>query len=202
MSENEISDEVLKAINAWKISLLDLTGRNQLLFLKDYKYQIDLDKLNDAEGNNFDIKRFTQELLSNSNNDQFEIAPIDFFTNDNTEDMPEQNIKNVGEVENQESEDLHLNNILQKLNEFALDKKIFDEEIIKKAFSEALKIFEDLGYSDDIEKWDEEALPNLIEETKRILNDSTSKNNQNPEKSISDLEGVTNLLNKLRDNDN
>ena len=53
MSENAPSNEFLSAINAWKVALLDLTGRNQLLFLKDYKYQIDLDKFNDEDGNNF-----------------------------------------------------------------------------------------------------------------------------------------------------
>ena len=138
MSENTPSDDLLSAINAWKIALLDLTGRNQLLFLKDFKYQIDLDKFNDEDGNNFQTEKFINELIDNSENDQFEIAPIDYFIVDPTDDVSDEKEEDVDITENQKVESERLENILNILNEYGLDNKIFDAEIIKNAFSKAV----------------------------------------------------------------
>ena len=194
MSENTPSDELLSAINAWKIALLDLTGRNQLLFLKDFKYQIDLDKFNDEDGNNFQTEKFINELIDNSENDQFEIAPIDYFIVDPTDDVSDEKEEDVNITENQKVESERLEYILKILNEYGLDNKIFDAEIIKNAFSKAVETFKESGYPEDIEKWEVEALPKVIKESAEGTDEVIKKN-------ITDPNDIKDLLNRLRDDD-
>ena len=201
MSENAPSNEFLSAINAWKVALLDLTGRNQLLFLKDYKYQIDLDKFNDEDGNNFQTEKFINDLIKNSEDDQFEIAPIDYFIEDPTEEVIAENKDNVDKAENQNVESERLDNIIQILNEYGFDNNIFDSEIIQTGYKNALKIFIDSGHSNNIEKWEVENISKLIEEAKRIIKDMNDNNEEDPKKNISDLEEIRDLLNRMRDDD-
>ena len=201
MSENAPSNEFLSAINAWKVALLDLTGRNQLLFLKDYKYQIDLDKFNDEDGNNFQTEKFINDLMKNSEDDQFEIAPMDYFIEDPTEEVIVENKDDVDKTENQNVESERLDNIIQILNEYGFDNNIFDSEIIQTGYKNALKIFIDSGHSKNIEKWEVENISKLIEEAKRIIKDMKDNNEEDPKKNISDLEEIRDLLNRLRDDD-
>ncbi len=201
MSENAPSNEFLSAINAWKVALLDLTGRNQLLFLKDYKYQIDLDKFNDEDGNNFQTEKFINDLMKNSEDDQFEIAPMDYFIEDPTEEVIVENKDDVDKAENQNVESERLDNIIQILNEYGFDNNIFDSEIIQTGYKNALKIFIDSGHSKNIEKWEVENISKLIEEAKRIIKDMKDNNEEDPKKNISDLEEIRDLLNRLRDDD-
>ena len=201
MSENAPSNEFLSAINAWKVALLDLTGRNQLLFLKDYKYQIDLDKFNDEDGNNFQTEKFINDLMKNSEDDQFEIAPMDYFIEDPTEEVIVENKDDVDKTENQNVESERLDNIIQILNEYGFDNNIFDSEIIQTGYKNALKIFIDSGHSKNIEKWEVENISKLIEEAKRIIQDMKDNNEEDPKKNISDLEEIRDLLNKLRNDD-
>ena len=201
MSETTPSNELLNAINAWKVALLDLTGRNQLLFLKDYKYQIDLDKFNDEDGNNFQTEKFINDLMKNSEDDQFEIAPMDYFIEDPTEEVIVENKDDVDKAENQNVESERLDNIIQILNEYGFDNNIFDSEIIQTGYKNALKIFIDSGHSKNIEKWEVENISKLIEEAKRIIQDMKDNNEEDPKKNISDLEEIRDLLNKLRNDD-
>tara|TARA_A100000164_G_C21938141_1_gene789154 strand:+ start:624 stop:1232 length:609 start_codon:yes stop_codon:yes gene_type:complete len=201
VSENAPSNEFLSAINAWKVALLDLTGRNQLLFLKDYKYQIDLDKFNDEDGNNFQTEKFINDLMKNSEDDQFEIAPMDYFIEDPTEEVIVENKDDVDKAENQNVESERLDNIIQILNEYGFDNNIFDSEIIQTGYKNALKIFIDSGHSKNIEKWEVENISKLIEEAKRIIKDMKDNNEEDPKKNISDLEEIRDLLNRLRDDD-
>lgn len=201
MSENTPSNELLNAINAWKVALLDLTGRNQLLFLKDFKYQIDLDKFNDENGNNFQTEKFINELINNSENDQFEIAPIDYFIVDHTDDASDEKEEDVDITENQNVESKRLENIMNILNEYGLDNKIFDAEIIKNAFSKAVETFKESGYSEDIEKWEVEALPKVIEKAKAIIKESAEGTDEVIKKNITDPNDIKDLLNRLRDDD-
>ena len=201
MSENTPSDDLLSAINAWKIALLDLTGRNQLLFLKDFKYQIDLDKFNDEDGNNFQTEKFINELIDNTENDQFEIAPIDYFIVDPTDDVSEEKEEDADITENQKVESERLENILNILNEYGLDNKIFDAEIIKNAFSKAVETFKESGYPEDIDKWEVEALPKVIEKAKAIIKESAEGADEVITKNITDPNNIKDLLNRLRDDD-
>lgn len=201
MSENTPSDDLLSAINAWKIALLDLTGRNQLLFLKDFKYQIDLDKFNDEDGNNFQTEKFINELIDNTENDQFEIAPIDYFIVDPTDDVSDEKEEDADITENQKVESERLENILNILNEYGLDNKIFDAEIIKNAFSKAVETFKESGYPEDIEKWEVEALPKIIEKAKVIIKESAEGTDEVIKKNITDPNDIKDLLNRLRDDD-
>lgn len=201
MSENTPSDELLSAINAWKIALLDLTGRNQLLFLKDFKYQIDLDKFNDEDGNNFQTEKFINELIDNSENDQFEIAPMDYFIVDPTDDVSDEKEEDANIIENQKVRSERLENILNILNEYGLDNKIFDAEIIKNAFSKAVETFKESGYPEDIEKWEVEALPKVIEKAKAIIKEPAEGTDEVIKKNITDPNDIKDLLNRLRDDD-
>ena len=45
MEEPTKHSNIQDALNSWKAELLDLTGRNQLLYLKNYKSQIELNDL-------------------------------------------------------------------------------------------------------------------------------------------------------------
>ena len=45
MDEPTKHSNIQDALNSWKAELLDLTGRNQLLYLKNYKSQIELNDL-------------------------------------------------------------------------------------------------------------------------------------------------------------
>ena len=201
MSENTPSNELLNAINAWKVALLDLTGRNQLLFLKDYKYQIDLDKFNDEDGNNFETEKFINELIDNSENDQFEIAPIEYFIVDTTEDASDETKDDVDKTEYQNNEPELLDNIMEILNEYGKNNSIFDAEIIKNAFSKAVETLKESGYPEDIDKWEVESLEKLIEEAKAIIKESAEVPEEDIKKNITDPNDIKDLLNRLRDDD-
>lgn len=200
MSENTPSNELLSAINAWKVALLDLTGRNQLLFLKDYKYQIDLDKFNDEDGSNFQTEKFIDKLNTSSENDQFEIAPIDYFIVDPENDISDENEEGIDKTENENAESERLDNIMDILNEYGKNNKIFDPEIIKNAFSKAIEDLKESGYPEDIEKWEVEALPKVIEEAKAILRELDESTDEVIKKNITDPNDIKDLLNRLRDN--
>ena len=76
----EIMDEPTKhsniqdALNSWKAELLDLTGRNQLLYLKNYKSQIELNDLKF-----FNLDKFSKDVDQKLIESEIEINIIDYF---------------------------------------------------------------------------------------------------------------------------
>jgi len=53
-------DSLKQALRAWKTELLDLTGRNQLLYIKDFQSQIEFNSLKF-----FNLERFKAEVEQN-----------------------------------------------------------------------------------------------------------------------------------------
>ena len=57
MEEPIKHSNIQDALNSWKAELLDLTGRNQLLYLKNYKSQIELNDLKF-----FNLEKFSKDV--------------------------------------------------------------------------------------------------------------------------------------------
>jgi len=74
MDEPTKHSNIQDALNSWKAELLDLTGRNQLLYLKNYKSQIELNDLKFFNLENF-FKDVDQKLIES----EIEINIIDYF---------------------------------------------------------------------------------------------------------------------------
>ena len=74
MDEPTKHSNIQDALNSWKAELLDLTGRNQLLYLKNYKSQIELNDLKFFNLENF-FKDVDQKLIES----EIEINILDYF---------------------------------------------------------------------------------------------------------------------------
>lgn len=72
------------ALNSWKAELLDLTGRNQLLYLKNYKSQIELNELKF-----FNLDKFSKDVDQKLIESEIEINIIDYFDAPNEEQLDE-----------------------------------------------------------------------------------------------------------------
>ena len=74
MDEPTKHSNIQDALNSWKAELLDLTGRNQLLYLKNYKSQIELNDLKF-----FNLENFSKEVDQKLIESEIEINIIDYF---------------------------------------------------------------------------------------------------------------------------
>ena len=81
MEEPTKHSNIQDALNSWKAELLDLTGRNQLLYLKNYKSQIELNDLKF-----FNLEKFSKEVDQKLNDSEIEIDIIDYFEEPKDED--------------------------------------------------------------------------------------------------------------------
>jgi hypothetical protein len=81
MEEPTKHSNIQDALNSWKAELLDLTGRNQLLYLKNYKSQIELNDLKF-----FNLEKFSKEVDQELNDSEIEIDIIDYFEEPKDED--------------------------------------------------------------------------------------------------------------------
>ena len=81
MDEPTKHSNIQDALNSWKAELLDLTGRNQLLYLKNYKSQIELNDLKF-----FNLEKFSKEVDQKLNDSEIEIDIIDYFEEPKDED--------------------------------------------------------------------------------------------------------------------
>ena len=74
MDEPTKHRNIQDALNSWKAELLDLTGRNQLLYLKNYKSQIELNELKF-----FNLDKFSKDVDQKLIESEIEINIIDYF---------------------------------------------------------------------------------------------------------------------------
>ena len=74
MDEPTKHSNIQEALNSWKAELLDLTGRNQLLYLKNYKSQIELNDLKF-----FNLENFSKDVDQKLIESEIEINIIDYF---------------------------------------------------------------------------------------------------------------------------
>ena len=74
MEEPLKHNSLKEALKSWLAELLDLTGRNQLLYLKNYKSQIELNSLEF-----FDFDKFIKEVEGKLVNSEIEVAVEDYF---------------------------------------------------------------------------------------------------------------------------
>ena len=74
MDEPTKHSNIQEALNSWKAELLDLTGRNQLLYLKNYKSQIELNDLKF-----FNLDKFSKDVDQKLIESEIEINIIDYF---------------------------------------------------------------------------------------------------------------------------
>ena len=85
MEEPIKHNNIRDALNSWRAELLDLTGRNQLLYLKNYKSQIELNNLKF-----FNLEKFSEEVDQKLIDSEIEIDIIDYFMEpNNTEEIAE-----------------------------------------------------------------------------------------------------------------
>jgi hypothetical protein len=101
MEEPTKHSNIQDALNSWKAELLDLTGRNQLLYLKNYKSQIELNDLKF-----FNLEKFSKEVDQKLNDSEIEIDIIDYFEEPKDEDeiAEEVQISDESEIEDVELE--------------------------------------------------------------------------------------------------
>lgn len=81
MEEPIKHNNIRDALNSWRTELLDLTGRNQLLYLKNYKSQIELNKLKF-----FNLEKFSEEVDQKLIDSEIEIDIIDYFVRPNNDE--------------------------------------------------------------------------------------------------------------------
>lgn len=99
MEEPTKHSNIQDALNSWKADLLDLTGRNQLLYLKNYKSQIEL---NDLQF--FNLEKFSKEVDQKLNDSEIEIDIIDYFEEPKNEDEIAEEVQTSEESEIEDAE--------------------------------------------------------------------------------------------------
>ena len=99
MEEPTKHSNIQDALNSWKAELLDLTGRNQLLYLKNYKSQIELNDLKF-----FNLEKFSKEVDQKLNDSEIEIDIIDYFEEPKDKDEKSEEVQTSEESEIEDAE--------------------------------------------------------------------------------------------------
>ena len=128
----EIMDEPTKhsniqdALNSWKAELLDLTGRNQLLYLKNYKSQIELNDLKF-----FNLENFSKDVDQKLIESEIEINIIDYF-----EAPVEEKFDETDEEEEASTDNANVDKQLDQLLAAMIPDESLRQTIKTKAFNE------------------------------------------------------------------
>ena len=124
MDEPTKHSNIQDALNSWKAELLDLTGRNQLLYLKNYKSQIELDNLKF-----FNIKKFFEEVDQKLIDSEIEVDIMDYFEEpNNDEKIPEEDA--IPQDTESEEEYLKLENDFNSEETLAVEESIIEDETV------------------------------------------------------------------------
>jgi len=102
MEEPVKHSNIRDALNSWRAELLDLTGRNQLLYLKNYKSQIELNNLKF-----FNSEKFSKEVDQKLIDSEIEIDIIDYFMEPNNDEEIDEE-EEIAEDTESEEEDINL----------------------------------------------------------------------------------------------
>jgi hypothetical protein len=149
MEEPTKHSNIQDALNSWKAELLDLTGRNQLLYLKNYKSQIELNDLKF-----FNLEKFSKEVDQKLNDSEIEIDIIDYFEEPKDEDeiAEEVQISDESEIEDvelqreetSESEEISIDDDSTVLENQVHEDKV-DVQQFQEVKEEVVKEVEPLG---------------------------------------------------------
>ena len=126
MDEPTKHSNIQDALNSWKAELLDLTGRNQLLYLKNYKSQIELNDLKFFNLENF-FKDVDQKLIES----EIEINIIDYF-----EAPVEEKFDETDEEEEASTDNANVDKQLDQLLAAMIPDESLRQTIKTKAFNE------------------------------------------------------------------
>lgn len=114
------------ALNSWKAELLDLTGRNQLLYLKNYKSQIELNDLKF-----FNLENFSKDVDQKLIESEIEINIIDYF-----EAPVEEKFDETDEEEEASTDNANVDKQLDQLLAAMIPDESLRQTIKTKAFNE------------------------------------------------------------------
>lgn len=149
MEEPTKHSNIQDALNSWKAELLDLTGRNQLLYLKNYKSQIELNDLKF-----FNLEKFSKEVDQKLNDSEIEIDIIDYFEEPKDEDEIAEEVQTSDESEiedvelqmeeTSESEEISIDDDSTVLENQVHEEKV-DVQQFQEVKEEVVKEVEPLG---------------------------------------------------------
>ena len=139
MEEPTKHSNIQDALNSWKAELLDLTGRNQLLYLKNYKSQIELNDLKF-----FNLEKFSKEVDQKLNDSEIEIDIIDYFEEPKDEDEIAEEVQKSEESKIEDAE-LDLEDTLESEEIIIDDDSTVFENQVREENEEVVKEVEPLG---------------------------------------------------------
>ena len=126
MEEPTKHSNIQDALNSWKAELLDLTGRNQLLYLKNYKSQIELNELKF-----FNLDKFSKDVDQKLIESEIEINIIDYF------DAPiEEQLDETDDEEEASTDTTDVDKQLDQLLAVMIPDESLRQTIKTKAFNE------------------------------------------------------------------
>jgi len=126
MDEPTKHSNIQDALNSWKAELLDLTGRNQLLYLKNYKSQIELNDLKF-----FNLDKFSKDVDQKLIESEIEINIIDYF-----EAPVEEKFNETDEEEEASTDTTDVDKQLDQLLAAMIPDESLRQTIKTKAFNE------------------------------------------------------------------
>ena len=126
MDEPTKHSNIQDALNSWKAELLDLTGRNQLLYLKNYKSQIELNDLKF-----FNLENFSKDVDQKLIESEIEINIIDYF-----EEPVEEQFDETDDEEEASTDTADLDKQLDQLLADMIPDESLRQTIKTKAFNE------------------------------------------------------------------
>ena len=126
MDEPTKHSNIQDALNSWKAELLDLTGRNQLLYLKNYKSQIELNDLKF-----FNLEKFSKDVDQKLIESEIEIDIIDYF-----EAPTEKQLDETDEEEETSTDTADVDKHLDQLLAAMIPDESLRQTIKTKAFNE------------------------------------------------------------------
>jgi len=145
MDEPTKHSNIQDALNSWKAELLDLTGRNQLLYLKNYKSQIELNDLKF-----FNLENFSKDVDQKLIESEIEINIIDYF-----EAPVEEKFDETDEEEEASTDNANVDKQLDQL----LAAMIPDESLRQTIKTKAFKELVDNELADkDISSWTKQTM--------------------------------------------
>ena len=129
MEEPTKHSNIQDALNSWKAELLDLTGRNQLLYLKNYKSQIELNELKF-----FNLDKFSKDVDQKLIESEIEINIIDYF------DAPiEEQLDETDDEEEASTDTTDVDKQLDQLLAVMIPDESLRQTIKTKAFNELVE---------------------------------------------------------------
>ena len=126
MEEPTKHSNIQDALNSWKAELLDLTGRNQLLYLKNYKSLIELNDLKF-----FNLENFSKDVDQKLIESEIEINIIDYF-----EAPVEEKFDETDEEEKASTDTVDVDKQLDQLLAVMIPDESLRQTIKTKAFNE------------------------------------------------------------------